>query len=187
MRIITGIYGGRILFTGNERSLRPTTDRVKETIFNILMNRIELAGRDVLDLYAGSGNLGLEALSRGAERVVFVDQSPRAVRTIHRNIRLLGCEDNCTVLEADVLKFLGTTREGYDVIFADPPYDIQSLNEMITEIFSRRLLREEGIVAVEHRADASIIPDGLFVAEAQREFGETAVTFLRHAPNAENL
>lgn len=186
MRIITGIYGARILFTGNERSLRPTTDRVKETIFNILMNRIELAGRDVLDLYAGSGNLGLEALSRGAERVVFVDRSPRAVRTIHRNIGLLGCE-NCTVLEADVFKFLGTTREQYDLIFADPPYNIQSLDEMVTKIFSRRLLRDEGIVAVEHRADASIVPDALFVVDTRRGFGETAVTFLRHTAKVENL
>jgi len=180
MRIIAGTYKGRILRAVYDKNLRPTADRVKETIFNILMNKIDFTGSTVLDMYAGSGNLGLEALSRGAERVVFVDQSYKAIQAIHRNIGMLKCESKCKVYELDVFRFFNIVQEQFNVIFADPPYNIQSLDEIVTKIFLFGLLRENGIAVIEHHADTRFNPNALFSIVTRREFGETAVTFLQH-------
>src|SRR3990170_248375 len=99
MRVISGTYKGRVLRTVRDQRVRPATDRVKESIFNILQNRIDLHGAHVLDLFAGSGSLGFEALSRGAAEVVFVDEWQGATRIIEENIKLLQCDDRCDVVK----------------------------------------------------------------------------------------
>src|SRR5512146_1205222 len=118
MRIITGLYKGRVLKTVRDLSVRPATERVRQTLFNMLANRIDFEGITVLDLFAGSGSLGFEALSRGASRVTFVEQSEEAARFIEENARILGCEDAVEVLEMDALGLLNARHGTYDLVFA---------------------------------------------------------------------
>ena len=147
MRVITGSARGRRLRELEGQETRPTTDRVKEGIFNIIQFDIE--GRRVLDLFAGTGQLGIEALSRGAESAVFVEQRRDAVRLIRENLALTGLEDRGQVVNGDAMAFLSGEREGFDLIFVDPPYD-QKLWERTLEKISRfDILRGHGIIVCE--------------------------------------
>ena len=121
MRIITGSARGRRLLSPEGFDVRPTTDKVKESLFNIL--QFELEGREVLDLFAGSGQLGLEALSRGAKSAVFVDSSPRSLDIVKKNIRLTGMEVQASAVAGDAFSFLAATDRKFDLVFLDPPYD----------------------------------------------------------------
>src|SRR5689334_3032384 len=123
MRIITGKFKGRRLLTVPNDSVRPATDRVKGSIFNMLQNRLNLVDAAVLDLFAGSGSLGFEALSRGAASVVFVDDSSIALEFVDRNAGVLGCADACETIQGDALDFIAKARSKFDLIFADPPYE----------------------------------------------------------------
>jgi 16S rRNA (guanine966-N2)-methyltransferase len=181
MRIIAGIYKGRILKSVNDKSVRPTTDRVKETIFNILSNRIAYDGAAVLDIFAGSGSLGLEALSRGAEQVEFVDKSFKAIQVIKHNIQLLHCEEQCRVHHIEAKKFLTMPHEQYDLVVADPPYMIRTIEEFVYALFQRNVLHKNGIAVIEHSAAVQLNTTPLFTVDVRKEFGETAVTFLRHS------
>jgi 16S rRNA (guanine966-N2)-methyltransferase len=123
MRVIAGTYGGRTLKAPPGSSTRPTSDRVREALFSILGARV--GGARVLDLFAGSGALGIEALSRGAESAVFVDDAPAAIRAIRANLEAL--EIDAGVRRADALRFLGAASSGgaqYDLVFLDPPYQL---------------------------------------------------------------
>jgi 16S rRNA (guanine966-N2)-methyltransferase len=121
VRVISGTYGGRTLKAPPGDATRPTSDRVREALFSILGTRTHEAR--VLDLFAGSGALGLEALSRGADSVTFVDSAPPAVKAVHANLQALGAA--ATVRRSDALRFLTTASDGgaqYDLVFLDPPY-----------------------------------------------------------------
>lgn len=123
MRVIAGRLGGRRLKSATGRAVRPTSDRVREAIFGILGDTV--AGARILDLYAGTGALAVEAISRGAERAVCVDRSSAAVRTIEANVRALQIEDLVEVVRQDALRYarrLAGGEEGFDVVFCDPPY-----------------------------------------------------------------
>ncbi|MBI4810533.1 MAG: 16S rRNA (guanine(966)-N(2))-methyltransferase RsmD, partial [Ignavibacteriales bacterium] len=122
MRIITGKYKGRLISSISDRHIRPATDRIKTTIFDMLQNRLQLEGAKVLDLFAGSGNLGFEALSRGAKEVVFVDESNDALDIVEENAESLDCLKNCQIVHDDAVTFLKRTDDQFDLIFADPPY-----------------------------------------------------------------
>jgi len=118
VRIVAGVYGGRRLGAPAGRSTRPTSDRVREALFSILAGAVE--GARVLDLFAGSGALGIEALSRGAASATFVDSDARAVAAVRANLAALGAE--ATVTRRDVFAWLGAAAGTYDIVFADPPY-----------------------------------------------------------------
>ena len=120
MRVITGIARGRRLKEPQGLETRPTTDRVKEGIFSSI--QFEIEGRRVLDLFGGTGQMGIEALSRGAAHCTFVDLRKEAVGIIRENLKLTGLEGQATVVQRDALAFLTRCREKYDVIFLDPPY-----------------------------------------------------------------
>lgn len=120
MRVITGIARGRRLKEPQGLETRPTTDRVKEGIFSSI--QFEIEGRRVLDLFGGTGQMGIEALSRGAAHCTFVDLRKEAVGIIRENLKLTGLEGQATVVQGDALTFLTRCREKYDVIFLDPPY-----------------------------------------------------------------
>lgn len=130
MRIITGLYKGRTIKTVKDLSVRPATERVRQTLFNMLANRIEFDGITVLDLFAGSGSLGLEALSRGAARVIFVEASEEAAGFIEENARVLGCEDAVEVLHMDSMGFLAARQGAYNLVFADPPYAFEQTSQI---------------------------------------------------------
>lgn len=150
MRVITGLARGRKLKEPIGDSIRPTTDMVKEAIFNIIQFDIE--GRRVLDLFAGTGQLGIEALSRGAAEAVFVDESQTAVKLVRENLKSTELEGGMTV-RATAESYLRDCGK-FDLIFLDPPYDSGHLDKVITKIQLFDILNENGIIVVESKSEA---------------------------------
>ena len=188
MRVITGLYKGRTIKTVDDRSVRPATDRVKQTIFNMLMNRIDLDGARVLDLFAGSGNLGIEALSRGADHVTFVESNEEAASCIERNIETLGCENAATILEMDAMGYLDNGNGPFDLIFADPPYEFPDTLNIPGLVFERAMLQNPGYLLIEHASDLHFHRTVRYDAGPEKKFGRTMVTFFRHPrPHDEEL
>lgn len=153
MRVITGSARGRRLKTPENYDIRPTTDNVKESVFNILQFDIE--GRRVLDLFAGTGQLGIEALSRGAASAVFIDRDRAAVQIVKDNLKTCGLKG--TVLCTDALEYLKDCGR-FDLIFVDPPYDSGLYDEVLQTINSFDILSEGGIIIVEARRETPL-PD----------------------------
>jgi len=148
MRVITGKARGRKLKTPENYDIRPTTDNVKESVFNIIQFDIE--GRRVLDLFAGTGQLGIECLSRGAREAVFVDKSRDAVKIIRDNLKTCGL--NGTVLQEDALTFLRSCGK-FDIIFIDPPYDMPIYEPVLELINLVDILSDGGIIICEARRE----------------------------------
>ena len=180
MRIISGEAGGRKLREPKGMDTRPTTDKVKESLFNII--QFELEGRRVLDLYAGTGQLGLEALSRGAEHCTFVDQRKEAATLVKENIRLCRFEDRSQAVQGEALSFLAACREKFDVVFLDPPYQSGLLEESLKLLTQFDILREHGIIVCESGTDWSA-PTLTPPYEAGREYryGQIKLTVCRRA------
>jgi 16S rRNA (guanine(966)-N(2))-methyltransferase RsmD len=160
MRIITGLYKGRRLKTLEGRHVRPTSDRLRETLFNVLAPRIE--GAHFADLCAGSGAVGIEALSRGAAKVIFIESSRKAASVISENLNHCGIKDGVRVINRDVLtalKYLAQQEIQFDIIYFDPPYDSEIYSPVLWQIAKSNLLAEEGIVIVEHRRQLPLAPN----------------------------
>lgn len=151
MRVITGSARGRRLKTPDNYDIRPTTDNVKEALFNIIQFDVE--GRRVLDLFAGTGQLGIECLSRGAAEVVFTDESSAAVKIIKENLKTCGL--TAMVLQTDALAFLRSGQK-FDVILIDPPYDSPLYEEVLKTINLVDILSDGGIIIVEARRDKEL-------------------------------
>ena len=151
MRVITGTARGRRLKEPVGLETRPTADRVKEGIFSSI--QFELEGRRVLDLFGGTGQMGIEALSRGAAHATFVDLRKEAVGIIRENLSLTGFSDRATVVQGDYLAFLTRCRETFDVIFLDPPYETELLETAIAHIARHDLLNVHGMMIAEHPVD----------------------------------
>ncbi len=149
MRIITGRARGTKLETLEGEMTRPTTERAKEAIFSRL--QFEIAGRRVLDLFAGSGQMGLEAVSRGATHAVLVDQSKEAVAVIRRNAERTKLAGDCTVVCADFAEFLRQRKgkDPFDIVFIDPPYPMNACRAAVEAILEARLLKPFGILVLE--------------------------------------
>ncbi len=149
MRIITGRARGIRLDTLEGENTRPTSERAKEAIFSRL--QFEVAGRRVLDLFAGSGQMGLEAVSRGATHAVLVDQAKDAVAVIRKNAERTRLADDCTVVCSDFAEFLRTRRgrEPFDLVFIDPPYAMNACRAAVEALLDNRLLTPHGIVVLE--------------------------------------
>ena len=145
MRVITGSARGRRLKELEGMETRPTTDRVKEGLFNVLQFDIE--GRRVLDLFAGTGQLGIECLSRGAASAVFVDKRPDAVKLIRENLKLCDLTDRARVVAGDSMEFLKSVREKFDLVLLDPPYQAELLEAAIAHIARHDLLTPHGMMA----------------------------------------
>ena len=180
MRIISGLARGRRLKELQGMDTRPTTDKVKEGLFNII--QFELEGRRVLDLFGGTGQLGLEALSRGSESCVFVEQRRDAQALIRENIKTCGFEDCSRVVAGDALSYLASCREKYDVIFLDPPYHTDLLEKSMELITKFDILREHGIMVCESAADR-VLPALAPPYELGREYryGQIKLTICRRA------
>lgn len=171
LRIIAGAHGGRRLTAPRDARVRPTADRVREAWMSILAS--ELPGARVLDLFAASGALGLEALSRGAAHADFVELSDKSLRALGANIEALGVAADATVHRGDALRFAERLGAGaYDVVFADPPYSMDAAARLVA-LFRRTPFAR--ILSVEHRAGEPVAGDDT------RRYGDTAITFC-HAP-----
>lgn len=152
MRIISGIYGGRRLSPPKNITARPTTDFAKESLFNLLNNRMDMEGIDVLDLFAGTGGIGIECVSRGAREVTSVELAHVQQNWIISCCKQLGIR-NLSLIRGDVFKFLAACRTKYDLIFADPPYALELLPALPDLILSREILKEDGWLVIEHGKD----------------------------------
>jgi len=159
MRIISGKFRGRRLKGPRGTDLRPTGDRLKETLFNIIAPGI--VGSSVLDVFAGTGAIGLEALSRGAEQVVFIESGAEAVRLIHQNLALCGVTGGFRVLQADVFTALRTlARDAFvaDLMFLDPPYHWGPYGDLIEILFGSGIAPPGSMVMIEHHRK-SLLPE----------------------------
>jgi 16S rRNA (guanine966-N2)-methyltransferase len=182
MRIITGTAKGIKLKTPRGRDVRPTSDRVKESLFAILAGRIAEAA--VADFFAGTGNLGLEALSRGAASAVFIDASPASLALVRENAARAQLAERAEFLRQDALAAAGRfARDGraFDLIFCDPPYNKGLAAAILEKIDAANLLRPGGVVIIEHSRHESL-PAGLAHLKISRteRYGETLLTFLEH-------
>ena len=187
MRVITGSARGRRLRELEGQETRPTTDRVKEGLFSAL--QFEIEGRRVLDLFAGTGQLGIECLSRGAASAVFVDQRQDAVRLVRENLAATGLSDRAQVICGNALDVLARTRETFDLIFLDPPYGT-GLLEAVLEQCARTgfdILNPHGIIAAEHPADRPpAAPDGPCRFYRTYRYGKIGVTIFRREETQRN-
>lgn len=183
MRIITGILKGRRISIPNTLNVRPTTDRVKEGLFSTLDARKYIRGAKVLDLFGGSGNLGIEALSRGARSVLFVDSDRRNIQHIEKIAQEFDLSDQVRTTPTRVEDFLEGLALPYDIIFADPPYDYSRMEEMINTIIDDGWMAEQGWLIVEHdkRHDFNDHPHCAYV----RQYGRTYVSIFLDEPGIE--
>ena len=150
MRIISGYLKGRSFAVPSSFPSRPTTDFAKEGLFNVLGNQIDFSDLRVLDLFTGTGNLSFEFISRGATDVVCVDKSPKVTAWLKKNALALGIQEGLNVHTQDALTFIQRATQQFDLIIADPPYELAVHKEIIQTVFERNLLKPEGILIVEH-------------------------------------
>lgn len=191
MRVIAGTARGRRIFSVSKNlPVKPISDRIKQSVFDIIRPR--LTGARWLDLFAGTGNVSMEALSRGVLRAVCVDLEGACIKNIHRNLAHLGFVERATVIKGDVLKPLDyllsySDNEGYDIIFMGPPYRDRN-NKMLAfsepalkNVASARLLAPGGIIVLQtHKTEQFAVPQELEIYRVEK-YGDTLVHFLRHA------
>lgn len=186
LRIIGGKARGVPIKAPDTKNTRPTLDRTKESVFNILMPY--LADTIVLDLFSGSGSLGIEALSRGAESAVFVDQNKKCRDIIIENLNKTKFTEKSTVLNMDAIsaiKYLHGKQAKFDIVFLDPPYNMNFVVKTIQSIDEFDIMSEEGIVACEHHVD-EIPPEkvGKLVKTRCKNYGETLFSFYVKEPQS---
>ena len=185
MRVITGTARGRRLKELEGMETRPTTDRVKEGMFNVLQFDIE--GRRVLDLFAGTGQLGIECLSRGAKSAVFVDRRSDAVKLIRENLKVTELTDRARVVSGDSMEYLKQLREQFDLVFLDPPYEAGLLEPAILHIAEIDILAPHGIIVAEHPG-GKVLPALAPPYRLHRtyRYGKIAMTLYRRDANTES-
>jgi 16S rRNA (guanine(966)-N(2))-methyltransferase RsmD len=184
MRIIGGKLKGLRLNTPKNLPVRPTTDLAKEALFNILNNQLDYEGLTVLDLFSGTGNISLEFASRGAAQVVSVDRSIHCINYLKDTARQHKLEDIKTY-KADVFKYLGMETETYDVIFADPPYDLNRIPEIPKIVFDKQLLKVDGLLIVEHQSMQNLSQHPTFVE--QRKYGHSSFSFFKNVTQGDSV
>jgi 16S rRNA (guanine(966)-N(2))-methyltransferase RsmD len=181
MRVISGRIGGKKLYTPKPCRIRTTTDRVKEALFNILPS---VDGAFFLDLFAGTGNIGIEALSRGATMAVFVDKDPLLADTIRKNLDLCGLKkaDEYKIIRADFergIRLLSGKERLFDIVFADPPYDRGFAKRTLELLDEVSLVADDGIAVIEHSFREEVGDEGKFILKHQKRYGDTVLSFLK--------
>jgi 16S rRNA (guanine(966)-N(2))-methyltransferase RsmD len=177
MRIIRGNHRGRQINPPKNLPVRPTTDLAKESLFNILDHEYYFEELSVLDLFAGTGSISYEFASRGAREIISVDINPKCIHFIKSTAELLDFSQINSV-RATALAYLRTSRKKFDVIFADPPYDLGRLDELVELIFGKELLDEEGVFVMEHSKDWDFKELKQF--HQQKKYGRVHFSFFRH-------
>jgi 16S rRNA (guanine966-N2)-methyltransferase len=179
MRIISGKLKGRKFDIPNGWKTRPTTDIARESLFNILQNKIEIESKDILDLYSGSGAVGYEFISRGAGMVTFVDKFQGCINFIKNNINLFNVALSANVIKAEVFQFLKSCDcSQFDIVFADPPYDDDKMLLLPDKIFGNNMLRKDGILIIEHDERHNFEKHTNFVE--LRKYGQSQFSFFSY-------
>lgn len=176
MRIIRGTHGGRKIIAPANLPVRPTTDLAKESLFNILDNYIYFEDLEVLDLFAGTGSISYEFASRGSKSVLAIDNHPRCVRFIADTANKL-CFSQLKVLRTSAIGFLQHSSSRFDLVFADPPYDMEGIEQIAELVMDRQLLREGGWLIIEH--DRSHNFSGFPGFDQLRNYGKVNFSFFR--------
>ena len=174
MRIVAGKYRGRTLTEFDGDRIRPTLDKVRESLFNIVQNRI--VDSDFLDLYCGTGAVGIEALSRNAKRVVFNDSSRDSLSLLKKNLSKIKADENYEIFNKDAVQFLKTTDKKFDIIFIDPPYKSEEKFDALS--FCAKVLKEDGMVIFEDENEWQSEVCGLEVYD-KRKYGRAHLTFFK--------
>jgi len=179
MRIIAGEYRGRRIKQPDTGAARPTKDRIREAVFNVIA--AETAGANVLDMFAGSGAYGLEALSRGAKSAVFVEKDRHCADVIEENIRQLGLEKKAELIVVDAenaVRSLSKRKEAFDLIFADPPFNTGMGKKTLNTVNRYDILSSTGLLAIEHHK-AELVPasEGNFSILKQKTYGDIVISF----------
>lgn len=176
MRIISGSKRGKKLITLDGEHTRPTTDRVKEALFDILQFGVE--GRRVLDLFAGSGQIGLEAISRGAAYAVMVDSFRDSIKVIEKNVAATGFADRAKIVQSDFEGYLKTSHESFDIAFLDPPYRTGLLQRALPQVAQH--MNKGGVIFCEHPRDEELPEQaGCFVKHKSYRYGSIMLTAYR--------
>lgn len=185
MRVITGSARGRVLETlKGDDIVRPTTDKVKEAVFSSI--QFEIEGRDFIDVFAGSGQMGIEALSRGAKSAVFIDASKKAAAVIERNLKVTNLQPLAAVITADSISYLKTTDRQFDIAFLDPPYNKGILQEALPIIAQR--MKKTGVIICESALNDKILQKYYkFTLDRERTYGKIRVSTYRHEDFVNNL
>ena len=176
MRVITGSARGRQLVTPEGMDTRPTTDKVKEAVCSSL--QFDFPEAVVLDLFAGSGQMAIEALSRGAKRAVLIDSDARAIGCIRQNIKACGFEDSASVLRSEALSYLTRTNECFDIAFLDPPYRHDTLAKVLPVLAGK--MQPHGIIVCEHEPECKL-PETIlnFHLQKQKKYGKIVISVYR--------
>ncbi|KPP99531.1 MAG: 16S rRNA (guanine(966)-N(2))-methyltransferase RsmD [Bacteroidetes bacterium HLUCCA01] len=184
MRIITGTLKGRRLKVPDSGVIRPTSDRTKEGMFGVIDARRYFDGLHVLDLFAGSGNLGFEAISRGADQVTFVDDNRLSAGIIAENAETFGITGKIRTIQADVMRFLNGPARPYDLIFCDPPYDFPQMDELVALVLTAGWMEPDGWFLLEHDKYKNFAdhPNCVF----SKPYGRTIVTIFTLPGNEED-
>ncbi len=179
MRIISGIYGGRRYKGKIPDGVRPTLDQARESIFNILMGLKDVEDAVVADICAGTGALGLEALSRGGEHITYVEKNRKVVDMIKKiMLEFKVPDEEYEIINTDAVKFCKSTEKKFDIIFSDPPYKAGFTNDMLKNISERKLLKDDGIMVLEYSKNYGIaLPVDMEIIK-EKNFGETIVAFI---------
>lgn len=184
IRIIAGKNRGLRLRTKEGLTTRPTLDRIRENLFNII--REQVPGSRVLDLFAGSGAIGLEALSRGAESAVFIEKDRQAYRILADNVAKAGQESRSRCINQSYDAWLGSGREQFDLIYADPPYSLDAWEDCLERIGRLGCLAEEGLLILESPRDKALPAEaGPFVLVREQRYGNTKIWFYKNKQEAQ--
>jgi 16S rRNA (guanine966-N2)-methyltransferase len=183
LRVIAGSAGGRRLFAPRGDTIRPTTGRVKEAVFSALTAREHLLGAHVLDLYAGTGALAIESISRNAARAVLVEREPGAIDALRRNLSVTGTAAAASIVTTDVAAFLGAPPPAdapFDLVFCDPPYDLsgEALDALLAPLARRDWTNEDALVVLERPAGSDEPRIKGLRIDWERRFGDTLMFFL---------
>lgn len=184
MRIITGLYKGRHFEIPRTFKARPTTDFAKENIFNVMNGFIDFEDATALDLFAGTGSISLELLSRGCRQVVSVEMDRDHVNFIKQCLQKIGTE-NDILIRGDVFRFLKSCHQQFDFIFADPPYQLKELETISSLILDYALLKENGILVLEHGKQHDFSASPFFIEH--RSYGSVNFSIFRNSPKAETI
>lgn len=176
MRVISGIYKRRRFDVPRTFKARPTTDFAKENLFNVLNNHIDFEGISALDLFAGTGSISIELVSRGCDRVISIEKEPAHHSFIIKIMKEVQT-DRCLPIRGDVFKFISNSREQFDFIFADPPYALKELESIPDLIFQNELLKEEGLFVLEHGKENNFEEHPHFIE--RRAYGSVNFSFFR--------
>ena len=181
MRIISGIFKGRLINVPQSKDIRPTTDRVRETLFNLLNNRIDFDNIEVLDFYSGSGSLGLECISRGAKHVTFVEKNFQIYKNLLDNIKLLGVESSCKVVKSEAIDYSKRVPEKqYDLIIADPPFFKEDIYQVVKNLQGNNFLKEDARIVIERSIQTKAKDILNFEVEPFKIVGDACLYEIQH-------